>query len=58
MVTGGSIAVKEKDTFLIWLENFGSEKIILGADAKDGNIAVSGWLQSTALGVIDVILEF
>ena len=58
MVTGGSIAVKEKDTFLSWLEKFGSEKIILGADAKDGNIAVSGWMETTELGVIDFISEF
>lgn len=58
MVTGGSIAVKEKDTFLSWLEKFGSEKIILGADAKDGNIAVSGWLETTELAVIDFISEF
>ncbi|WP_372650579.1 1-(5-phosphoribosyl)-5-[(5-phosphoribosylamino)methylideneamino]imidazole-4-carboxamide isomerase [Draconibacterium sp.] len=58
MVTGGSIAVKEKDTFLSWLEKFGSEKIILGADAKNGNIAVSGWLETTELGVIDFISEF
>ncbi|WP_163322233.1 1-(5-phosphoribosyl)-5-[(5-phosphoribosylamino)methylideneamino]imidazole-4-carboxamide isomerase [Draconibacterium mangrovi] len=58
MVTGGSIAVKEKETFLSWLAKFGSEKIILGADAKDGNIAVSGWLETTELGVIDFISEF
>jgi len=58
MVTGGSIAVKEKDTFLNWLEKYGSEKIILGADAKNGKIAVSGWLETTELPVIDFISEF
>lgn len=58
MVTGGSIAVKEKTTFLNWLENYGSEKIILGADAKDGKIAVGGWLETTELAVIDFIEEF
>jgi phosphoribosylformimino-5-aminoimidazole carboxamide ribotide isomerase len=58
MITGGSIAVKEKDTFLRWLEKYGSEKIILGADARDGNIAVSGWLETTALPVIDFIANF
>ena len=58
MVTGGSIAVKEKETFLNWLETFGSEKIILGADAKDEKIAVSGWQESTELPVIDFIAEF
>jgi phosphoribosylformimino-5-aminoimidazole carboxamide ribotide isomerase len=55
MVTGGSIAVKEREIFLHWLEQFGSEKIILGADAKDRLIAVSGWLEATNLPVIDFI---
>jgi phosphoribosylformimino-5-aminoimidazole carboxamide ribotide isomerase len=58
MVTGGSIAVKEPDTFLKWLEKFGSEKIILGADAKEGKIAVNGWQESTELSVIDFITDF
>jgi phosphoribosylformimino-5-aminoimidazole carboxamide ribotide isomerase len=58
MVTGGSIAVKERDTFLLWLEKYGSDKIILGADAKDGNIAVSGWLETTELPVIEFISEY
>jgi phosphoribosylformimino-5-aminoimidazole carboxamide ribotide isomerase len=58
MVTGGSIAVKEKDTFLNWLVKYGSDKIILGADAKDGNIAVGGWLETTSLPVIEFIAEF
>jgi phosphoribosylformimino-5-aminoimidazole carboxamide ribotide isomerase len=55
MVTGGSIAVKEREVFLYWLERFGSEKIILGADAKNGMIAISGWLESTELPVVDFI---
>ena len=58
MVTGGSIAVKERETFLSWLEKFGSEKIILGADAKNGNIAVSGWIETTELPVIEFISGF
>ncbi|KAF0238803.1 MAG: phosphoribosylformimino-5-aminoimidazole carboxamide ribotide [Prolixibacteraceae bacterium] len=58
MVTGGSIAVKERDTFLKWLEKYGAEKIILGADAKNGNIAVSGWQETTELPVIGFISEY
>jgi phosphoribosylformimino-5-aminoimidazole carboxamide ribotide isomerase len=58
MVTGGSIAVKEREIFLLWLENYGSEKIILGADAKDGKIAVSGWQEATELSVIEFIDGF
>jgi phosphoribosylformimino-5-aminoimidazole carboxamide ribotide isomerase len=58
MVTGGSIAVKERDIFLKWLEKYSSEKIILGADAKNGNIAVSGWQETTELPVIEFISEY
>ena len=58
MVTGGSIAVKEPDLFIAWLTKYGSEKIILGADAKDGKIAVSGWEEETNLTLVDFISEF
>ena len=58
MVTGGSIAVKEKDTFLRWLENYGNDKIILGADTKDGKIAVSGWFETTELPVVKFLAEY
>ncbi|MBO7418694.1 MAG: 1-(5-phosphoribosyl)-5-[(5-phosphoribosylamino)methylideneamino]imidazole-4-carboxamide isomerase [Bacteroidaceae bacterium] len=47
MVTGGSIAVKEPDTFQRWLQKYGSERIILGADVKDGQIAVNGWQEDS-----------
>ena len=58
MVTGGSIAVREKEKFLSWLDKYGSEKIILGADALDGKIAVSGWQETTELDILDFILAF
>ena len=47
MITGGSIAVKYPQMFLAWLEKYGTERIILGADIKDGCIAVQGWLESS-----------
>ena len=58
MITGGSIAVKERDTFLKWLQKYGNKKIILGADTKNGNIAVGGWLETTELPVIEFISDF
>ena len=58
MITGGSIAVKDKEIFLQWLEKYGSKKIILGADAKDGKIAVSGWQEATELPVVKFIDDF
>jgi phosphoribosylformimino-5-aminoimidazole carboxamide ribotide isomerase len=46
-ITGGSIAVKDKMTFLGWLTAYGSDKIVLGADALDEKVAVSGWQEES-----------
>jgi len=46
-ITGGSIAVKDPDIFRSWLSKFGADKIILGADAHNEKIAVSGWLEES-----------
>ncbi|GGD38580.1 1-(5-phosphoribosyl)-5-[(5-phosphoribosylamino)methylideneamino]imidazole-4-carboxamide isomerase [Muriicola marianensis] len=54
-VTGGSIAVKDKEVFLGWLREYGPERIILGADAKDEKIAVSGWQEGTGEELIPFI---
>lgn len=48
MVTGGSIAVKDPDTFCRWIQTYGPGRIILGADVKDGRIAVNGWQEESA----------
>jgi len=58
MVTGGSIAVKDRKTFLHWIETYGAEKIILGADAKDKMIAVSGWQEVSELPIFDFIESY
>ena len=47
MVTLGSIAVKNPELFKKWLYQYGADKIILGADAKDNRIAVSGWKEES-----------
>ena len=49
MITGGSIAVKNPETFIRWIADYGADRIILGADAKDGMIAVSGWTETASL---------
>jgi phosphoribosylformimino-5-aminoimidazole carboxamide ribotide isomerase len=58
MATGGSIAVKEPDTFHEWLKRFGSERIILGADAKNEKIAIGGWQETTTRELIPFIQEY
>ncbi|RAV29104.1 1-(5-phosphoribosyl)-5-[(5-phosphoribosylamino)methylideneamino]imidazole-4-carboxamide isomerase [Sinomicrobium soli] len=58
-VTGGSIAVKNRETFLGWLDRYGAEKIILGADVQPGpegeKIAISGWLENSSIDLIPFI---
>ena len=56
-VTGGSIAATDQSQFISWLSEFGSDRIILGADTLNGQIMVSGWQKATMLGV-DEFLDF
>ena len=56
-VTLGSIAVKNSELFLKSLEKYGSEKIILGADARKEKIATSGWLEESETNIYDFIKE-
>lgn len=58
MITGGSIAVKKPERFLTWLEKYGGERVILGADAKDKKIAVSGWEEGTDLDLIPFVKDY
>ena len=58
MVTGGSIAVKSPEIFLRWIEKFGGDKIILGADAKNKMVAVSGWQEVSELPLLEFIESY
>lgn len=58
MVTIGSIAVREKERFLEWLARYGPEKIILGADFRDGRIAISGWEEDTGIDLMEFLEEY
>lgn len=57
-ITGGSIAVKDPEIFQNWLQKYGSDKIILGADAKNRKIAVSGWLEDSDKEIIPFIQNY
>ncbi len=57
-ITGGSIAVQQPDIFQQWLDRYGSEKIILGADSNNRKIATHGWIQQSKLDVVDFISDY
>ena len=57
-ITGGSVAAECPEMFERWLEYFGSEKIILGADSNDRKIATHGWQQQSEIDVVDFISDY
>lgn len=58
MVTGGSIAVKQPEIFAGWIEKYGAEKIILGADVKEGKIAVGGWIETSEIELLPFVENY
>lgn len=54
----GSLAVKQPELMEEWLREFGGEKIILGADLRDGKVSVSGWLEDSELTIDEIINRF
>ncbi|MEP0266213.1 1-(5-phosphoribosyl)-5-[(5-phosphoribosylamino)methylideneamino]imidazole-4-carboxamide isomerase [Dokdonia sp.] len=57
-ITGGSIAVKDPETFENWINVYGENKIILGADAHHEKIAISGWQEESNKDLIPFIKEY
>jgi phosphoribosylformimino-5-aminoimidazole carboxamide ribotide isomerase len=57
-ITGGTIAVKNRDVFLSWIKTYTAEKIILGADVKNEKIAVSGWTETSNLWLKDFLKDY
>jgi len=57
-ITGGSIAVKNPDIFKKWLKSYGNDKIILGADANNEKVAISGWLEESNEDLIPFIQNY
>jgi phosphoribosylformimino-5-aminoimidazole carboxamide ribotide isomerase len=61
-ITGGSIAVKKSEVFKSWIEQYGSQKIILGADfypdTSGGKIATNGWQEESSLELIPFIADY
>ena len=57
-ITGGSIAVKNRELFEKWIADYGADKIILGADADNEKVAVSGWLENSNEDLIPFIQEY
>ena len=58
MVTIGSIAVTEPERFLGWLEKYGSDRIILGADVRNGKISINGWKEDSTEDLLPFLKKY
>jgi phosphoribosylformimino-5-aminoimidazole carboxamide ribotide isomerase len=56
--TVGSVAVKDEESFTKWIDLFGADKFLLGADVKDEKITISGWIEQTEIWVYDFIQKY
>lgn len=57
-VTAGSIAVKNPETVYRWIQDYGPDKIILGADVRDRKIAINGWKEDSGLDLFEFLDQF
>jgi len=58
MVTVGSIAVTHPELFIQWKERFGTEKMILGADVRNGMISINGWKEDSQKGLLPFLSHY
>ncbi len=58
LATIGSLAVKNEIVFIEWLQKFGADKFLLGADVKKEKIAIGGWLETTDIDIYDFIGKY
>ena len=58
MVTIGSIAVTKPELFMGWLEKYGAERIILGADVRHGKISINGWKEDSAENLLPFLKKY
>ena len=58
MATAGSIAVTDPDRVSLWIEKYGAERIVLGADARDGKISINGWKEDSTEDLLPFLRKY
>ena len=58
MVTVGSIAASNPDLFMSWLHRYGADRLILGADTRNGEISINGWRENSGLDLIPFLRNY
>ena len=58
MVTVGSIAVTQPDLFLSWMQRYGADRLILGADVRHGKISINGWKEDSSEELLPFLRKY
>lgn len=58
MVTVGSIAVTQPLLFISWIKAYGSERLVLGADVRNGKISINGWKEDSTENLIPFLHKY
>lgn len=58
MVTAGSIAVTQPELFMTWVQRYGAERMILGADVRNGNVSIHGWKEDSSEKLIPFLNKY
>ena len=58
MVTIGSVAVTNRQLFLEWIEMYGAERLILGADVRNGKISINGWKEDSSEELLPFLKQY
>ena len=58
MVTAGSIAITDSERYLGWLQKYGADHLILGADVRNGRVSINGWKEDSDVQLEDFLLRY
>lgn len=58
MVTAGSIAVTQPETYLDWLSRYGADHLVLGADVRNGMVSINGWLEDSNVHLTEFLTRY
>ncbi len=58
MVTVGSIAVTRPELFMGWLDKYGADRMILGADVRNGKISINGWKEDSTENLLPFLKKY
>ena len=58
MATAGSIAATDRETVYSWIERYGADRLVLGADVREGKISINGWQEDSDIDLMSFLEDY